>query len=177
MSRTSAILDRLERQPRWALIAGGAAWTLAIGALDWTTGTRVVLSFFYMLPVALAAWAGRRTAGVITALLTAAVWYIADAAATGVWFDAVQLWNVAVRLAFLVFVVVVVSSLQQTLARTARPGAARRADRPRQRARVPGARGGGASPPRARRLAADDRLLRRRQPEDRERHARPRSRR
>lgn len=115
MSRTSAILDSLERQPRWALVAEGAAWIVVVGVLDWATGSRVALSFFYMLPVAVAAWVGRRSAGMATAVATAAVWYVADAVGNEGWYSAVQFWNIVVRLAFLVFVVYVVASLRETL--------------------------------------------------------------
>ncbi len=115
MSRTSAILAGLERQPRWALAAEIAAWAVAIGVLDWLTGTRVSLSFFYMLPVALAAWVGRRASGLLAAALVSVVWYVSDGLATGEWFSAVTVWNLLVRLAFLVFVVMVVASLHDIL--------------------------------------------------------------
>lgn len=115
MSLTSRTLDRLEQQPRWALIVGGIAWTLAIGLLDWLTGTRITLSLFYMPPVAIAAWAGGRKAGLAASVLTAAMWYAADALAVAQWVSAVQLWNVAVRLAFLAILALVVASLHDTL--------------------------------------------------------------
>ena len=78
---------------RWVFLADRSHWKLmlilivamisAIGTIDFLTGYKVSFAVFYLLPVCLAVVSLGKTAGVITAVLSVAVWLGGDIAAMG----------------------------------------------------------------------------------------------
>ncbi|MCX7804496.1 MAG: GGDEF domain-containing protein [Planctomycetota bacterium] len=58
-----------ERLPKWAILAVCLAATAAIEAADYLTGEHIMLSSFYLVPIALATWYLGRTAGILFCLL------------------------------------------------------------------------------------------------------------
>ncbi|MBA3848871.1 MAG: hypothetical protein C0502_02600 [Opitutus sp.] len=79
---TGWTLERFTRLPagsRKVAVLGIAVAVAIIGVLDYATGTRISMVIFYLIPVAVAcAWLGR-TAGVVTALASFLIRFVADA--------------------------------------------------------------------------------------------------
>jgi signal transduction histidine kinase len=102
---------------RTAAIAGTIATLVVIGGADFLTGHEILLSTFYLVPVAMAAWmVGPRFALVIS-FLSLGAWLVGDFAAGAVYPHAfVAAWNSAIILAFYV----VVGSLTHRLRATQR---------------------------------------------------------
>lgn len=85
---------------------------LAIGYVDLITGKDVTLSFFYVLPIGLAAWYAGSLYAVGLSFLSVAVWLAGDMAAGKKFASSlVFLWNGSVRLAFYIFMVVLLVRL------------------------------------------------------------------
>src|SRR5208337_5660263 len=96
-------LKGLSRPRLWLLICGLLS---IIGVIDYVTGTEISVGFFYLAPVAIAAWYINRDAGMGVSLASAAIWFIVAGPA----FPAqkfsfpVLLWNAGVHLGFFVVV-------------------------------------------------------------------------
>jgi signal transduction histidine kinase len=77
-----------------------------VGFADYRTGHEILLSIFYLVPVAIATWFVGRTFAVLTAVLSVGVWLVGDiAAGADVARPFVLVWNACITLAFY-FVVV-----------------------------------------------------------------------
>ncbi len=86
----------------WSLVL---ALTCAVGALDFFTGPELGLFVFYFAPVMLAGWRLGLPAALAVAVLSALVWFSADALGGNVYsHPAIGVWNTVVRL--VAFVVV-----------------------------------------------------------------------
>ena len=70
------IVEYLSRKSRATFLIIGLIGVAYIGAMDYTTGT-VVLLAFYLVPICFVAWFAGRIPGVIIALASAAAWYVA----------------------------------------------------------------------------------------------------
>ena len=107
------------------LIALAAVSIPFLGVIDYVTGPDMAFSVFYLPPLALVAWTGRKTAALVLSLVAAGTWIAADVAAG---FDystlLIPIWNTATRLAVFVLVATLVANLraahatQERLART-----------------------------------------------------------
>ncbi len=97
-----------------------------IGVVDYLTGTDISMSFFFLAPIAIAAWYINRDAGMGVSIASAAIWFVVNGPALPVqeFSFSVLLWNAGVRLGFFVVVAALLSTLRQaidrerTLART-----------------------------------------------------------
>ena len=68
-------VERLDRVPKWLVIAATVVITLCIAAFDYTSNTEVSLAAFYLVPISLAALTlGPRFALAIS-MLSILVWY------------------------------------------------------------------------------------------------------
>jgi signal transduction histidine kinase len=84
-----------------------------VGVADYFTGHEILLSIFYLVPVAIAAWAVGRSFAVITALLSVGVWLVGDiAAGADVARPFVLAWNACITLAFYFVVVVLIGRIR-----------------------------------------------------------------
>jgi diguanylate cyclase (GGDEF)-like protein len=115
----------IAEQPLWALWAECIALTALVAVLDYATGTEIGFSIFYMGPIVFAAWFISRRAGIVLALVSAALWGWLDAAG-GMHYSSVLIpvWNTIMRLGYFVTALVLVaqtkaaSESQRLLART-----------------------------------------------------------
>lgn len=99
-----------QRRAPWLWL--GFALVLVVGAVDLLTGYELAFSLFYLLPVSIIAWFAGRSLGTLAALISSAVWLLADTAAGHEYsHPAIYLWNSLIRLGFFV----VVASLLTTL--------------------------------------------------------------
>jgi K+-sensing histidine kinase KdpD len=72
-----------------------------IGFLDYVTGPLYSFGIFYLLPVALVAWAAGRREAMLVSFLSALVWLLADRETLSYRVAvSVNVWNTVVRLAF-----------------------------------------------------------------------------
>lgn len=87
-----------------------------IGVADYVTGFEISFGFFYLLPVAFAAWYIGEPAGSMVSLLGAATWFTAYRLAGGTHSSPVILyWNAATRLGFFLVVAVLLAALRRLL--------------------------------------------------------------
>jgi len=101
-------------------VRGSAALALVavLGALDYLTGFEISFAFFYLIPVALAAWSLGRRAGLVIATLSAVVWLGANQLAGNPQAHVTVLaWNTATRLGFFVVVTELMTRLRVALER------------------------------------------------------------
>jgi diguanylate cyclase (GGDEF)-like protein len=110
----TALCKRLADLPQPLLLLVGLVLVTAIGALDYVTGPRVLLSIFYLLPVMLVAWAsGSSKCGLIVAVCTFLVGPIE--AMLSDFRDVslpVAIWNGAVRLSVFCIVLLLMARVR-----------------------------------------------------------------
>jgi diguanylate cyclase (GGDEF)-like protein len=88
----------------------------AVGAIDLATGSDVVFSVFYAVPIALATWVLGRPSGLLFSVLSTILWTVGDRYSLDQsWASAVPWWNAGVRLAFFGIVVVILAALRNAL--------------------------------------------------------------
>jgi signal transduction histidine kinase len=84
-----------------------------VGIADYLTGHEILLSIFYLVPVAIAAWSVGRAFAMITSLLSVGAWVIGDMAAGAVYGRPfVLVWNASITLAFYFVVVVLIGRIR-----------------------------------------------------------------
>ncbi len=89
---------------------------LLIGVIDYQTGYELSFSLFYLIPICLATWVAGRDMGLLVSILSACVWYVADALSGHVYsLPIISLWNTGMRLGFFVVVTFLLSDLRKTL--------------------------------------------------------------
>ena len=116
MRRLRDLDQTLERSARAWIMLLAACGVAAVGAVDYITGNELSLSLLYLGPVALAAWYGGRGVGAGIAILSCAVWYIAEVAAGAQYsHPAIQVWNALVRLGFFLITSLLLSALRKSL--------------------------------------------------------------
>ncbi len=99
--------------PRAAAVLGALAVLVVVGGVDYLTGHEMLLSTFYLVPVAMAAWMVGRGFALVVSTLSVGVWLVGDLAAGAVYPHAfVPVWNSAIILAFYVVVTVLLGRLR-----------------------------------------------------------------
>ncbi len=115
----SPLFSRLIGLPRPWLLAVGLACTLAIAALDYVTGPRILLNIFYLLPVMLVAWGTQSTGYGLIVAVTSCLVTPAEALISGFRLDSlpVALWNGSVRLGVFCIVLYLMENVRTLMAR------------------------------------------------------------
>jgi diguanylate cyclase (GGDEF)-like protein len=110
------VLRSLEVLPRAGvtLIAGGIV--IILGVIDYVTGFELSFSFFYLIPVTMAAWALGRTSGLTFSLLSATMWLAANLL-SGWNFSSgfVGVWNTLLRFGFYAVTTFLLTELRHAL--------------------------------------------------------------
>jgi len=98
------------------LLAGCFVLLAVFGVLDYATGPELAVSIFYLIPVGIVAWYGRKRSAVAISLCCAALWFYLDST-TGRPYaqDFSAYWNAAVRLSFFSIVAYLLLSLKARL--------------------------------------------------------------
>jgi diguanylate cyclase (GGDEF)-like protein len=109
-------LSGLSRPWLWLIICGLLA---VIGAVDYFTITELFLDFFYLAPIAIAAWYISRDAGLSVSMASAIIWFVVNGPAISAqeFSFALLLWNAGLRLGFFVVVATLLSVLRQAIDR------------------------------------------------------------
>ncbi len=114
-SLTYRALDFISRRSRrtvWLIVVSSV---LALGAIDYLTGSRIAITFFYLLPLSVASWSLGKREGRFVALLCALAMQsgpFLEVASADV---PIALWNLAVRLAVFLVVADMVSEFRRLL--------------------------------------------------------------
>lgn len=89
------------RHTKAQVLAASACAVFLVGSIDALTGYELSFSFFYLGPVAVAAWYAGRRAAVFVSILSCAMWYFADLYAEHPYsHPAIPIWNAQIRLGF-----------------------------------------------------------------------------
>ncbi|MBL0230528.1 MAG: GGDEF domain-containing protein [Moraxellaceae bacterium] len=96
-----------------------------VGILDYFTGYELAFSLFYVIPVTFATWFFNHKIGILTAIISAIVWFLADIFAGQIYSHSlIYLWNTLIRFSFFLIISLLLSKLktqiehEQALART-----------------------------------------------------------
>jgi len=113
---TPAVRAYIERRSSLTLSSVAVLLTVLLGVADFVTGSEISLGFFYLLPVAFAAWYISAPVGTAISLLSAFVWFEAYSLAGGTHSSQVILyWNAATRFGFFLVVAVLLARLRGLL--------------------------------------------------------------
>lgn len=95
-----------------------------IGTIDYVTGREISVAFFYLLPILLVTWYGRRGAGYTASVISAVIWLMADKSTSHIYSHyLIPYWNAMARLGFFITTTYLLASLkghflrEQSLAR------------------------------------------------------------
>lgn len=113
MPAPTVSLPRLQHLPHWGFAVLALVTVVLVGTVDYLSGHEILLSTFYLVPVALAAWMVGRAFAVVVSVLSVGAWLIGDLASGAVYpRPFVPAWNAAIVLAFYLVVVVLLRRLR-----------------------------------------------------------------
>ncbi len=111
-----ALLAFLDRRSKPFIILLCGLLEIIIASVDVATGPQISSAIFYALPVSLSAWYAGRWTGVLIALISAVLWYSADAGAGAPYsHNAIHVWNALARLGFFLILVFLLSAFHHRL--------------------------------------------------------------
>ena len=91
---------------------------MAIAGLELLSGRDFSFSIFYLVPIALAAWFANRNAAVLVAFISVIGYFYIDSSLDNVYANRLApYWNASSRLGIYLVVILILSSLRQSLAR------------------------------------------------------------
>lgn len=89
---------------------------LAVSLVDYLTGHGLSFAFFYLGPVALAAWYAGRSAGIAVSVVACLAWYLAEINSEfALQHPAIPVWNALVRFGFFLTNALLLASLHRHL--------------------------------------------------------------
>jgi len=102
-----------EARSRHLAVPGALLVLAVVGGVDYVTGHELLLSTFYLIPVAMAAWMVGRGFALVVSALSVGIWLVGDLASGAVFARPFVLaWNSAIILAFYVVVVMLIVRLR-----------------------------------------------------------------
>lgn len=115
------LFDTVEKQSKTLKLFIGFFLIVIVGVLEYLVGYEVEFSLFYLLPVSFVSWFVNRPFGLLTSIISAGTWLLADVASGHQYIQPfTPLWNTLIRLSFFVVVSVLLSSLRNVLDREAK---------------------------------------------------------
>ncbi len=109
-------LTYVEELPRLWLLAWAVLATGALGVLDYLSGFELSFALFYLLPVAVVAWALGARFGALFSVLSAVTWHMTNELAGQVYSsNLIPYWNSATRLGFFFIITVLLSRLRNVV--------------------------------------------------------------
>lgn len=114
--RIYRLFTALETFKKGQLSAIGVGVVILLGIIDFATGFELSFSFFYLIPVAMAAWAMGRKAGLAFSVVCASVWLTSNLL-SGQTISSVFIgvWNTLLRFGFYAVVTVLLAELRHAL--------------------------------------------------------------
>ena len=109
------LFERMSSKGRWAIVSASFVVAGLVGLLDAASSAYIAFSIFYVVPIALAAWYGNRTIGVVTAVASGLGGFVADIWATNA--HHLFAWvNLGLRLVLFILVATMIARLTGTVA-------------------------------------------------------------
>lgn len=114
--RIYRLLSSLEVLSKGRLMSIALGTVFILGITDYFTGTEFSLSFFYLIPITIVAWARDKNTGLAFSVLCSIVWLTTNVLA-GQMFTSlfVGVWNTLVRFGFFAVVTILLSELRHAL--------------------------------------------------------------
>ena len=92
----------------------GFIFVVAVGVVDFLTGSEIAFSLFYLIPIVLVTWFSGRNLGFPISGTSAIAWFVADALSGQTYSQpAILYWNATVRLGFFVIVTLLLPALKE----------------------------------------------------------------
>lgn len=114
--RIYRLLTSLEAISKGGLIAIALGIVSILGTIDYITGFELSSSFFYLIPVAMIAWAVSRESGLIFSALCSVVWFTSNLlSGQNVSSPFVGIWNTLIRFGFYAVVTILLTELRHAL--------------------------------------------------------------
>jgi len=108
----STTFAAIARWPRPLRQTAALLLVVAVGLLDWVTGTEISLSVLYLVPVGFASWLLGRGQARLFAFLSAVTWFAADLSGHVYSSSSIPFWNAIVRLSFFLIVAELLTALR-----------------------------------------------------------------
>ncbi len=103
-----------DQLPRNYVIAWATFFVATVGLIDYLTGTEVLVSIFYLLPVALVTWYVNRATGIIFSLVSAIMWLLADFGGGHIYFHPfIGIWNAIEACCLFLLVVMILANMKK----------------------------------------------------------------
>jgi hypothetical protein len=110
------ILERLDKQSRGYHLTISILFTLVIGFLDYWMGFEYRVEIFYLIPISYAAWfIGKKTGFVFVVGPVMTMLYSGGVLGMNNSYFPIEIWNVAMYLAFFIIMTVLLSQLRITM--------------------------------------------------------------
>lgn len=109
-------IEQIAHQAIWIQVAVYTLIVLTIGWLDYLLGSDIVLSLFYLIPIAWAAWCSPRPVALYTTLLSLLVIFLLAEYSSGLVYTKtiVSLWRSITRLVFFLVTSTLITRLRKT---------------------------------------------------------------
>ena len=106
------LLDRIEALPTINTVVFASIFGAIVAGFHLATGPELSVSIFYIGPVTLVAWSLGRVPGLISAVVAAIVWFVADDWSGAMYSQPlIPVWNALVRLGFFAIIATMTASL------------------------------------------------------------------
>lgn len=111
-------IKHLEKIPGAFVPLIGVMLVILLGVIDRISGYEISFSIFYLLPITLVAWLGKRHLALIISVFSAATWLYADLSTGHTYSHSlIPLWNSCMRLGFFVMATFAVTEIKYLLER------------------------------------------------------------
>ena len=107
------IQNWLEGLPAFAVLLWSGCALALVGVGDYLTGTEIIFTMFYLIPVSAVSWRMGRSAGIVASFVCAVVWSAVDFFGRPVVDPATEAWNIAIQCAMFISYAVVLSSVRK----------------------------------------------------------------
>lgn len=114
--RIYRLLTSLETIGRGWLVVIAVGILSILGIIDYLTGFELSFSFFYLIPVAMTAWALGRNTGLVFSVLSATVWFTSNLlSGQNLPSPFIGVWNTIIRFGFYAVVTTLLAELRHAL--------------------------------------------------------------
>jgi hypothetical protein len=111
------LLRFLEQLPPATIILCSLILLAAVGVIDYVTGPIIASGIFYLIPISVVAWVVGRRAGLIVAVVAAALWLTIELMERPDLSRWICCWNAGTRLVFFTIVTVLMADLKNSRVR------------------------------------------------------------
>ncbi len=107
------IKGRLDRVPVRTVLLCSALILALVGIGDYLTGTEIIFTMFYLIPVSAVTWKLGRSEGIIASFICAMVWSVVDYFGRPFFDPVTEIWNIVIQFSMFVMYAVVLSKVRE----------------------------------------------------------------